>query len=83
MGSISWLLAGLLVGISAERLLPGYVPGGAKAAVLLVGAAGAVVGGFASRLLLGLHAGTSVWSVAIAALVAVVWLRAYRALRGP
>lgn len=82
MGPISWLLAGLLVGVSAERLLPGYVPGGAKAAVP-VGAAGAVVGGFASRLLLGLHADTFVWSVPIAALTAVVWLRAYRALGAP
>ena len=82
MGAIIWLLAGLLVGVSTDRLLPGYVPGGAKAAVL-VGAAGAFVGGLASRLLLGLHADTLVWSVPIAALVAIVWLRAYRALRDP
>lgn len=50
MGIIAWIVLGLIVGLIAKRLTPSEGPGGLLATVL-VGVAGALVGGFLSSLL--------------------------------
>jgi uncharacterized membrane protein YeaQ/YmgE (transglycosylase-associated protein family) len=49
MGIIAWIVFGLIAGILARFLMPGKQPGGIAATILL-GVAGAVVGGFLGSL---------------------------------
>jgi len=48
MGILSWILFGLVVGIIAKLLMPGRDPGGFIVTILL-GIAGALIGGFIGR----------------------------------
>lgn len=48
MAILSWILFGLVVGIIAKLLMPGRDPGGFIVTILL-GIAGALVGGFIGR----------------------------------
>lgn len=48
MGIIAWVLFGLVVGIIAKLLMPGRDPGGFIVTILL-GIAGALLGGFIGR----------------------------------
>jgi uncharacterized membrane protein YeaQ/YmgE (transglycosylase-associated protein family) len=48
MGVIGWILFGLVVGAIAKLLMPGRDPGGFIITILL-GIAGALIGGFAGR----------------------------------
>ena len=48
MGILSWILFGLVVGVIAKLLMPGRDPGGFIVTILL-GVAGALVGGFVGR----------------------------------
>jgi uncharacterized membrane protein YeaQ/YmgE (transglycosylase-associated protein family) len=48
MGIISWILFGLVVGIIAKLLMPGRDPGG-FIITILIGIAGALLGGFVGR----------------------------------
>ena len=48
MGILSWILFGLVVGIIAKLLMPGRDPGGFIITILL-GIAGALLGGFVGR----------------------------------
>jgi uncharacterized membrane protein YeaQ/YmgE (transglycosylase-associated protein family) len=48
MGILSWILFGLVVGIIAKLLMPGRDPGGFIVTILL-GIAGALIGGFVGR----------------------------------
>ena len=48
MWILSWIIFGLIVGIIAKLLMPGRDPGGIIVTMLL-GVAGAVVGGFAGQ----------------------------------
>ncbi len=50
MGIIGWILLGLLAGIIAKAILPGDDPGG-LIVTLLLGVAGALLGGFIARAL--------------------------------
>lgn len=50
MGIIAWILFGLVVGVIAKLLMPGRDPGGFIVTILL-GIAGALVGGFLGRAL--------------------------------
>jgi uncharacterized membrane protein YeaQ/YmgE (transglycosylase-associated protein family) len=47
---LSWIVFGLVVGVIAKLLMPGHDPGGFIVTVLL-GIAGALVGGFVGRAL--------------------------------
>ena len=49
MGVLSWIVFGLIAGIVAKLLMPGRDPGGCIITMLL-GVAGAFVGGFIYRL---------------------------------
>ena len=48
MGILAWILFGLVVGIIAKLLMPGRDPGGFIITILL-GIAGAILGGFVGR----------------------------------
>ena len=48
MGILSWIVFGLVVGIIAKLLMPGRDPGGFFVTILL-GIAGALLGGFVGR----------------------------------
>ncbi len=48
MGILAWILFGLVIGVIAKLLMPGRDPGGFIITILL-GIAGALVGGFIGR----------------------------------
>jgi uncharacterized membrane protein YeaQ/YmgE (transglycosylase-associated protein family) len=48
MGVLAWILFGLIVGLVAKLLMPGRDPGGFIVTMLL-GIAGAMIGGFLGR----------------------------------
>ena len=50
MGIITWILFGLVIGVIAKLLMPGRDPGGFIVTILL-GIAGALLGGFIGRLM--------------------------------
>jgi uncharacterized membrane protein YeaQ/YmgE (transglycosylase-associated protein family) len=50
MGLVSWILFGLLAGLVAKALVPGRDPGGCVMTVL-IGVAGALLGGFLATFL--------------------------------
>ena len=78
MGLLSWIVIGLLAGLLARWILPGEDPGGIFVTIL-VGMAGASVGGFVVSILGGIGAtGFNVWSVLVATLGAVILLALYR-----
>ncbi len=80
MGILSWIVMGLIVGLLAKFVMPGKDPGGFIVTILL-GIAGAFVGGFvASRLGLGTVTGFNVVSLLIAIGGAVLLLFLYRVL---
>ena len=76
MGILSWILFGLVVGVIAKLLMPGRDPGGFIITILL-GIAGALIGGFIGRAmnLYGPNEGAG-WLMSI--LGAVVLLTLYR-----
>ena len=78
MGFIVWILLGLVVGVIAKFLMPGKDPGGIFITILL-GIAGAFVGGFVSaRLGFGSVTGFDIRSLIIAVLGAIALLAVYR-----
>jgi len=78
MGILSWMLLGLAAGALAKFILPGRDPGG-FIVTILVGIAGAVLGGFvASTFGLGSITGFDLHSLAIAVGGAFVLLLGYR-----
>ena len=77
MGLISWIVVGALAGLLAKWLMPGSGPGGFLVTVLL-GMAGASLGGFIVGLLGGTGAtGFNVWSILVATFGAIVLLFVY------
>ena len=77
MGLISWIVVGLIAGLLARWITPGPDPGGIIVTVL-VGMAGASVGGFLVGILGGAGAtGLNVWSILVATLGALILLFLY------
>ena len=76
MHIIGWILAGLVVGIVAKFLMPGRDPGGFVITALL-GIVGALVGGFAGRLI-GLYREGDPVGFIMAVVGAIVVLAVYR-----
>ena len=76
MGILSWILFGLVVGVIAKLLMPGRDPGGFIVTILL-GVAGALVGGFLGQAmgLYGENQGAG-WIMSI--LGAIILLALYR-----
>lgn len=81
MGIIAWIVFGLLAGLVAKLLMPGRDPGGFFITIL-IGIAGALVGGFiASGLGFGGITGFNLGSFVIAVAGAIVLLIAYRMVK--
>ena len=78
MGILAWILFGLVVGIIAKLLMPGRDPGGFIITILL-GIAGALLGGFLGQTMGWYAEGEPAgWIVSI--LGAIVLLALYRML---
>jgi uncharacterized membrane protein YeaQ/YmgE (transglycosylase-associated protein family) len=83
MGIISWIIVGLIAGVLGKMILPGDDPGG-FIVTILIGMAGALVGGFIVGLLGGTGAtGFNIWSILVATIGAIVLLAVYRLWRAP
>jgi len=77
MGLISWIIVGTIAGMLARWVTPGEEPVGFVVTVLL-GMAGASVGGFVVGILGGTGAtGFNPWSILVATLGAVLLLFVY------
>jgi uncharacterized membrane protein YeaQ/YmgE (transglycosylase-associated protein family) len=83
MGIIGWILLGLLAGAIAKAILPGDDPGGIIV-TMLIGIAGALLGGFIASALdvgdLGSFFDIGTWLIAIGG--ALLLLLLYRAVTG-
>lgn len=81
MGILSWIVLGLIVGALAKLIMPGDDPGGIIVTIL-IGIAGAFVGGYIGTALgFGTVTGFNLGSLVIATGGALVLLLAYRQLR--
>jgi uncharacterized membrane protein YeaQ/YmgE (transglycosylase-associated protein family) len=80
MGILGWIVFGLIVGAIAKLLMPGRDPGGIIVTMLL-GIAGAVLGGFVGRAL-GLYEEGEAAGFLMALVGAVVLLALYRMIVG-
>lgn len=81
MGIISWIILGLIVGILAKWFMPGKDGGGFFMTVIL-GIAGALVGGYLSAFFgLGTVTGFNIGSLIISILGAMLLLFIYRKLK--
>jgi uncharacterized membrane protein YeaQ/YmgE (transglycosylase-associated protein family) len=77
VGLISWVLVGIIAGVLAKWIMPGEGPGGFVVTIIL-GMAGASLGGFVFRVLGGAGAtGFNVWSILVATIGAVILLFLY------
>ncbi|MHA6757713.1 GlsB/YeaQ/YmgE family stress response membrane protein [Streptacidiphilus sp. PAMC 29251] len=84
MGIIAWIVLGLLAGLIAKALMPGRDPGGLIVTMLL-GVAGALLGGFLASALFHIHPmdgffDVSTWVTAVVG--SIVILAVYRAVAG-
>ena len=81
MGVIVWVILGLIAGVLAKFIMPGRDPGGVVVTIL-IGIAGALVGGFIStRMGFGAVDGLDIRSIVIAVGGAIVLLFVFRLIR--
>ena len=76
MGILTWILFGLVVGIIAKLLMPGKDPGGFIVTILL-GIAGALLGGFIGRAM-GFYGENDAAGWIVSILGAILLLAIYR-----
>ena len=82
MNILTWIVLGLIVGALAKWIMPGDDPGGIFITIL-IGIAGALLGGFLSTALgFGAVTGFNFPSVVIAVLGSLILLFGYRRLKG-
>jgi uncharacterized membrane protein YeaQ/YmgE (transglycosylase-associated protein family) len=83
MSLLAWIVLGLLAGLIARALVPGRDPGGCIITIL-IGIAGALLGGWLSTLFGfgGLAGGLDLRNLIIAVLGAIVLLVLWRLLHG-
>lgn len=81
MGILVWILFGLVVGVVAKLLMPGKDPGG-FIVTILIGIAGALLGGFIGRAV-GFYGPNESAGWIISILGAVVLLVLYRMINRP
>lgn len=80
MSILGWIFFGLVVGIIGKLLMPGRDPGGFVITILL-GIAGALIGGFLGRML-GLYSEGDPIGFIMAVIGSIVLLVLYRAVAG-
>jgi uncharacterized membrane protein YeaQ/YmgE (transglycosylase-associated protein family) len=81
MGILTWIVMGLIVGVIAKLLMPGKDPGGFIITILL-GIAGAFLGGFIGKTLgFGTVTGFNFGSLLLATGGAILLLVLYRFLK--
>ena len=88
---IGWIIFGLIAGLIAKAIMPGKDPGGAIVTILL-GIAGAIIGGFIGRALFGYGRAVNdsgginqpgfFVSLVLAVIGAIVLLAVYRLIKG-
>ena len=78
---IGWIIIGAIAGVLGKLIMPGDDPGGIIVTILL-GIAGAFVGGFIMQSVLGFGSGGFIWTILVATLGAVILLAIYRAFVG-
>jgi uncharacterized membrane protein YeaQ/YmgE (transglycosylase-associated protein family) len=88
---IGWIIFGLIAGLIAKAIMPGRDPGGAIITILL-GIAGAIIGGFIGQALFGygrtvndtgdLSQPGFLMSLVLAVFGAIVLLALYRLIKG-
>jgi uncharacterized membrane protein YeaQ/YmgE (transglycosylase-associated protein family) len=82
VGILSWILLGLIAGVLGKLIMPGRDPGGFIITILL-GIAGAFLGGFVVSLLgFGSIQEFNLGSIVAATIGAIILLAIYRALAG-
>ena len=82
MGILTWIILGLIVGALAKWIMPGNDPGGIFITIL-IGIAGALLGGFLSTALgMGAVTGVNLGSVVIAVIGSLLLLFGYRRIKG-
>jgi uncharacterized membrane protein YeaQ/YmgE (transglycosylase-associated protein family) len=77
---IFWIIVGAIAGALAKLIMPGDDPGGFIITILL-GIAGAIIGGFVAGLI-GIGGGGIIWSIIIATIGAIILLAIYRLIAG-
>jgi uncharacterized membrane protein YeaQ/YmgE (transglycosylase-associated protein family) len=77
---IAWIIIGLVAGALAKLIMPGDDPGGIIVTIL-IGIAGAFVGGFLASLI-GLAEGGLIWTIVVATIGAIILLAIYRMFVG-
>jgi uncharacterized membrane protein YeaQ/YmgE (transglycosylase-associated protein family) len=80
-GIIVWIIIGLIAGALGKLIMPGDDPGG-TIVTILIGIAGAFVGGFITQNLFGFDSGGFIWSIIVATLGSILLLAIYRAVVG-
>ena len=80
MGIIAWIIIGGIAGALAKLIMPGDDPGGIIVTIL-IGIAGAFIGGFLTSLL-GMGSGGLIWTIIVATVGAIILLAIYRAVIG-
>ena len=78
MGIITWIIVGLIAGMLGKLIMPGDDPGGIIVTIL-IGVAGAFVGGFVFSLFGGSGVtGFNIGSIVVATIGAIILLAIYR-----
>jgi uncharacterized membrane protein YeaQ/YmgE (transglycosylase-associated protein family) len=77
---LAWIIIGLIAGALAKLIMPGDDPGGIIVTIL-IGIAGAFVGGFLLSLI-GMGEGGWIWTIIVATIGAFILLAIYRMLVG-
>lgn len=80
-GILSWIIIGGIAGALGKLIMPGDDPGGIIVTIL-IGIAGAFVGGFITQNLLGMAGGEFIWTIIVATVGSIILLAIYRALVG-
>ena len=77
---IAWIIIGLVAGALAKLIMPGDDPGGIIVTIL-IGIAGAFVGGFLANLL-GFGGSGLLYTIIVAVIGAIILLAIYRLVAG-
>jgi uncharacterized membrane protein YeaQ/YmgE (transglycosylase-associated protein family) len=80
-GIIVWIIIGLIAGALGKLIMPGDDPGGIIVTIL-IGIAGAFVGGFITQTIFGMGSGGFIWTIIVATIGAIILLAIYRAVVG-